>query len=214
MKPSLTFGAILRFPILRAPMKLLRPIGIVLIFIVTVIVIQRLAGLGTAPVPEVFAQGFTLESAIEQGKVEKKPVFVFATADWCMPCQEMKRSVLSEASIEKQIARDFVPAYVDLEKQKDAAERLQVFSIPATLILWDGKLVARMEGVIPHDSYQQWLEAAHAQAVSDKPFLERASDEFVKNLNAKAEASEKASQQQKPESAVSPNTPPDLKPPK
>ncbi|MBN8597174.1 MAG: thioredoxin family protein [Planctomycetes bacterium] len=171
-------------------MKLLRPIGLVLTFIVTVIVIHRLSGLGTAPVPEVFAQGLSLDGAIEKGKAEKKPVFVFATADWCMPCQEMKRTVLSETSVEKQIARDFVPAYVDLEKDKSAAERLQVFSIPATLVLWDGKLVARMEGVIPHDSYLKWMEAAHAQAVSAQPFVERASDEFVKSLKAKADANQ------------------------
>lgn len=172
-------------------MKILKPVALVLTFIVTVIVIQRLSGLGTAPVPDVFAQGLSLDGAIEKGRAEKKPVFVFATADWCMPCQEMKRSVLSEASVEKQIARDFVPVYVDLEEDKSAAERLQVFSIPATLVLWDGKLVARMEGVIPHDSYMTWMEAAHAQAVSPQPFVERASDEFVKNLKAKAEANER-----------------------
>lgn len=171
-------------------MKILRPISIVLIFCVTVILIHRLSGLGTAPVPNVFSQGLSLQSAIDRGKAEKKPVFVFATADWCGPCQQMKRTVLSEPTVEQQIGRDFVPAYVDLEKQTDAAERLQVFSIPATLVLWDGKLVARMEGVIPHDSYQKWLEAAHAQALSERPFLERASDEFVKNLSAKAEANE------------------------
>lgn len=169
-------------------MKILRPIALILTFIVTVLVIQRLFGVGTAPVPKVFAQGFSLDAAIERGRTEKKPVFAFATADWCIPCQEMKRNVLSEPSIESQIARDFVPAYVDLDKERTAAERFKVFSIPATLILWDGKVVARMEGVVPHDSYQQWLAAAHAQAISETPFLERASDEFVRNLNAKIEA--------------------------
>ena len=198
-------------------MKILRPISIVLIFCVTVILIHRLMGLGTAPVPNVFSAGFSLDSAIERGKAEKKPVFVFVTADWCAPCQQMKRTILSEPSIEQQIARDFVPAYVDLEKQKDAAERLQVFSIPATLVLWDGKLVARMEGLIPHDSYQKWLEAAHAQALSDRPFLERASDEFVKNLNAKAEANEAGGAEgnggAKTDLRVSPSRAPDVKPP-
>lgn len=176
-----------------ATVKILRPISIVLIFCVTVILIHRLSGLGTAPIPNVFSAGFSLDSAIERGRAEKKPVFVFATADWCGPCQQMKRTILSEPSIEQQIARDFVPAYVDLDKQQKAAEQLQVFSIPATLVLWDGKLVARMEGLIPHDSYQKWLEAAHAQALSDRPFLERASDEFVKNLNTSVEANEAAS---------------------
>jgi len=190
--------------------KILRPISIVLIFCVTVILIHRLSGLGTAPVPNVFAQGLSLQTAIDRGKAEKKPVFVFATADWCGPCQQMKRTVLSEPTVEQQIGRDFVPAYVDLEKQTDAAERLQVFSIPATLVLWDGKLVARMEGVIPHDSYQKWLEAAHAQALSDRPFLERASDEFVKNLNAKADAkeAESGSETSTPPSATPGEQPP------
>ncbi|MGH7243477.1 MAG: thioredoxin family protein [Phycisphaerales bacterium] len=165
-------------------MKFLRPISLVLIFVVTVIIIHKLTGAGTAPIPEVFSQRLSLDAAIERARIEKKPVFVFATASWCMPCQEMKRTILSEPSVETQIARDFIPAYVDLDEQKDAAQRLQVFSIPATLILWDGKLVARMEGLIPHDSYLKWLDAAHALATSDTPFIERASDEFGKNPNS------------------------------
>lgn len=169
-------------------MKLGRPILLVTAFIGVAIVIQRLSGLGPAPVPKVFAEGLTLDGAIERGRTEKKPVFVFATADWCGPCQVMKRTVLSEPSVAEQIARDFVPAYVDLDKTTGAAERLRVISIPATLILWDGKQVARMEAVVPHDSYQKWLEAAHAQAVSDTPFVERASDEFIRNLNEKTGA--------------------------
>ncbi|MBX3380324.1 MAG: thioredoxin family protein [Phycisphaeraceae bacterium] len=186
-------------------MKTLRPIAIVLTFAVTVIVIQRLSGMGTAPVPEVFAAGLSLDGAIERGRAEKKPVLVFATADWCGPCQVMKRTVLSEPGIEQQIARDFVPAYVDLDKEKAAAERLKVFSIPATLILWDGRQVARMEGVVPHDSYQTWLEAAHAQAVSDTPFIERASDEFIRNLNASTEANATAAPTETPGPAESPS---------
>ncbi|MBS0188024.1 MAG: thioredoxin family protein [Planctomycetes bacterium] len=168
-------------------MKLLKPVAIVLTFAVTLIVLQKLSGAGTAPVPAVFDQGYTFEQAVAKGRSEKKPVLAFATADWCGPCQAMKREVLSEQSIEGQIRRDFVPAYVNIDKEPAAAQALKVFSIPATIVLWDGKVVARMEGMMPHDSYEQWLAAARDQARSPQPFVERASDEFLRNLKEKVE---------------------------
>lgn len=169
-------------------MKLLRPLAIILTVVALLVMINRFSSGGVAPVPAIFHNNLTLDAAIERGRAEKRPVLVFATADWCGPCQVMKRTVLSEPSIEKQISRDFVTTYLDTDKNKELAAQFKIYSIPATIILWDGKLVAQVEGVIPHDSYEQWLAAAHAQALSDQPHLERASDEFLRNLNKSIEA--------------------------
>lgn len=174
--------------------RLLNILGVASAIIVSILLIQRLAGGGVAPTPEVFQGRSSLEAAITEAAKSDKIVLAFATADWCPPCQQMKRSLLVEPSIVAQINRDFLPVYVDIEKDNAAAVRLEAFSVPTTVILKDGKQVARMEGLIPHDAYSQWLTAAYEQARSAKPFIERASDEFLKNIEKNVQAAEKPSE--------------------
>ena len=169
-------------------MKFLRILAISSTVAAILLILGRLAGGGVAPVPEVFKDRFTLADAIARSRTEHRPVFLFASADWGGPCQVMKRTFLSDCSIELHISRDFVPVYLNVDENQDVAAQFKIFSIPATIILWDGKLVAQMEGVVPHDSYEQWLLAAKEQALSDHPFLERASDEFKANLERAIEA--------------------------
>jgi thioredoxin-like negative regulator of GroEL len=170
--------------------RLFNILGIASAIIVSILLIQRLAGGGVAPTPEVFQGRTSLDAAISEAAKSDKVVFAFATADWCPPCQQMKRTLLVEPSIVAQINRDFLPVYVDIEKDNAAAERLAAFSVPTTVILKDGKQVARMEGLIPHDAYAQWLTAAYAQARSATPFVERASAEFLKNIEKNVKSAE------------------------
>lgn len=170
--------------------RLFNILGIASAIIVSILLVQRLAGGGVAPTPEVFQGRTSLEAAIAEAAKSDKIVLAFATADWCGPCQQMKRSVLVEPSIVAQINRDFLPVYVDIDKDNAAANRLAAYSIPATVILKDGKQVARVEGLLPHDSYSQWLTAAYEQARSATPFVERASDEFLKNIQKNVQAAE------------------------
>ncbi|HEX8878319.1 MAG TPA: thioredoxin family protein [Phycisphaerales bacterium] len=170
--------------------RLLNILGVASAIIVSILLIQRLAGGGVAPTPEVFQGRTSLEAAITEAAKSDKIVLAFATADWCPPCQQMKRTLLVEPSLVAQISRDFLPVYVDIDKDTAAAERLAAFSVPSTVILKDGKQVARMEGLIPHDAYAQWLTAAHDLARSPTPFVERASDEFLKNIEKNVQAAE------------------------
>lgn len=170
--------------------RLFNILGVASAIIVSILLIQRLAGGGVAPTPEVFQGRTSLEDAITEASKSNKVVFAFATADWCGPCQQMKRTLLVEPSIVAQINRDFLPVYVNVDKDNAAAARLAAFSIPTTVILKDGKQVARMEGLIPHDAYAQWLTAAYEQARSATPFVERASDEFLKNIEKNVKSAE------------------------
>lgn len=170
--------------------RLFNILGVAAAIIVSILLVQRLAGGGVAPTPEVFQGRTSLEDAITEAAKTDKIVLAFATADWCGPCQRMKRTLLVEPSIVAQINRDFLPVYVDIDRDKSAAARLATFSVPTTVILKDGKQVARMEGLIPYDAYAQWLTAAHEQARSATPFVERASDEFLQNIEKNVKAAE------------------------
>jgi thioredoxin-like negative regulator of GroEL len=170
--------------------RLFNILGVASAIIVSILLIQSLAGGGVAPTPPVFQGRTSLEDAITEASKADRVVLAFATADWCPPCQKMKRTLLVEPSLVAQINRDFLPVYVDIDKDTAAAQRLAAFSVPCTVILKDGKQVARMEGLIPHDAYAQWLTAAYEQARSATPFVERASDEFLKNIEKNVQAAE------------------------
>ena len=74
--------------------RLFNILGIASAIIVAILLIQRLAGGGVAPTPEVFQGRSSLDAAISEAAKSDKVVFAFATADWCPPCQQMKRTLL------------------------------------------------------------------------------------------------------------------------
>ena len=54
------------------------------------------------------------DTAKKRAAAEKKPIFALFTADWCKPCEDMKRDVFPQHSVMKRLV-DFVVAEVDTE---------------------------------------------------------------------------------------------------
>ena len=71
----------------------------------------------------------------------KGVVLVDFFADWCGPCKRLK-PVLEEVS-----AENIVVYSVDVDSNKDLAERFQVSSLPTVLIFKDGTKVDQFIGV-------------------------------------------------------------------
>ncbi len=114
--------------------------------------------------PPAFAQGLTLASARAAANQNKKPLLIFATASWCPPCQQMKRTTLRDGRIEQMLVNDFNSVYLDVDQNaKDGAD-LKVFSLPTTIVFVGEQELARVEGGMDSSSYLSWLEAAWAQA--------------------------------------------------
>ena len=67
-------------------------------------------------------------------------VFYF-TADWCNPCQRT-RPITDELKREGLV--DFL--YVDVDTELNLAEQFGIKSIPAYILIEDGKEVKRMNG--------------------------------------------------------------------
>lgn len=157
-------------------MKLGKAVAALCMVVLTLLILQRVGG-GPAPTPEVFRNAAGVDQAIARGTSESRPVLLFATADWCGPCQDFKRRVLADKEVSERIARDFVPTLLDLtQPNAEMSERFRIFGLPSTVVLWEGRMVARLEGNVPKDAYTSWLEAALAQARSETPFVERAGD--------------------------------------
>lgn len=119
----------------------------------------RGGGGGVAPIPEVFAQGLTLAQASEQSKAAGKPVLVYATADWCGPCQQFKRTTLLDPAVVAFIQSSTIPVYLDVDHHQDDAGKFNISSIPTTVLVRDGVLVAKLSaGAVDADEYLAWLK--------------------------------------------------------
>ena len=75
----------------------------------------------------------------------EKPVLVDFYAEWCGPCQMMKPRILDVA---ERIGKDAKVVQIDVDKEKEIAERFRIQSVPTLIIFKKGKQLWRQTGVI------------------------------------------------------------------
>jgi len=136
------------------------PLGFALILLAAVVVIRSVAGGGVAPVPEMFDQSVTLESAMAESEATGTPVFAFVTADWCAPCQTFKRGALSEPRVIEHVTAETLPVYINADEHPDIVQRLGVSGFPTVVILRDGQIADARAGVMGAAGLLAWLDGA------------------------------------------------------
>lgn len=110
---------------------------------------------GADEAPPAFAEHLSLAGAQSRAG-GGKPVLAFATANWCPPCKEMKRTTLRDARVTEWILQNTVPAYVDVDKDPAAAAQLSVVGIPAMVLMRDGVAIAKNEGYVDAERFLAW----------------------------------------------------------
>lgn len=133
------------------------------LFVVVLIVALMLMALpnliamlrGTAEVPDVFSDGYTLAEATAMSIETGKPVLALATADWCPPCQTLKRGPLQDPEIVAMINANAIPVYLEESKNPQELQQLGLRSYPTTFILEGNQVVAALSG---GSQYKRFLE--------------------------------------------------------
>ncbi|MDX2146524.1 MAG: thioredoxin family protein [Planctomycetota bacterium] len=115
-----------------------------------------------APVPPAFQGSSTLQEATAASARDGKPVLVFATADWCGPCQSLKRGALAEASTTQAIQAETIPVYLDVDASGREASSLNVSTIPTLILLSEGREISRIGGAVSGSTLREWLETSVA----------------------------------------------------
>lgn len=115
---------------------------------------------GVAPVPAVFVGAVPLADAQAQSASSGKPVLVFATADWCVPCQRLKRGALSDPELAARIEAKTIAVYLDVtDGVPPEAAGLGIEGIPALIVLKDGRVVSRSVGLRSAAELKAWLDS-------------------------------------------------------
>jgi protein disulfide-isomerase len=70
-------------------------------------------------------------SAEQQAVQSGKPVILFFTGKWCVPCRIMKRNVWADEQVEAVVKAGFVPVMIDLD-DPNAAETVRHYGVAAT----------------------------------------------------------------------------------
>ena len=74
-----------------------------------------------------------------------KPVLVDFYAEWCGPCKIMKPRLLDVA---ERIGADAKIVEIDVDREKEIAERCRIQSVPTFIIYKNGEQLWRQTGVI------------------------------------------------------------------
>jgi thioredoxin-related protein len=117
-----------------------------------------------------------VDRAFEDAKSRNQPVFLFWTAVWCPPCNQVKSTIFTRPEfIEK--SRSFVPVYVDADSPSGQVlgERFKVRGYPTMVLLnGGGQELTRLAGSVDAAKYMQLLERGLAGGNSAKQSLDAA----------------------------------------
>jgi thiol:disulfide interchange protein len=138
-----------------------KPVLFILLVVLGMIAVAGVSAL-TRPSPIIPWRSNWSEAQAEAQRTGK-PVFAYFTADWCGPCQQMKRTTWSDKTVEVAL-RDYVPVMVDVDRQPDLARKYVPTpqnldgGIPAFRVLdQDGQITREAAGLMPPEDFLKWL---------------------------------------------------------
>jgi len=92
-----------------------------------------------------------------------KPVILFFTGTWCVPCRIMKRNVWADEQVAESVSASFIPVMVDVDDPGAASviSRYRVGATPITIITdAQGNVLDQQAGGMTKAGFLELLERA------------------------------------------------------
>ncbi|WP_404309843.1 thioredoxin family protein [Neorhodopirellula lusitana] len=103
-------------------------------------------------------------SAKQQAAKADKPILLYFTANWCVPCRVMKRQVWADSQVKELVNAEFVPVAIDVSDPENA-EVMAAYAIqgPPVTIVCDsqGKVLDWRAGRISQPVFLELLDSSH-----------------------------------------------------
>ncbi|HZZ41513.1 MAG TPA: thioredoxin family protein [Tepidisphaeraceae bacterium] len=98
------------------------------------------------------------EKARAEAAEKHQPVFLYFTAEWCGPCQEMRRTTWADKNVAQELGGKYVPVRLDLDREKELAGKYHVEAIPWFAVLdEEGRVVKMTDGYMESGEFLEWL---------------------------------------------------------
>ena len=102
---------------------------------------------------------------LTQAKAQNRLVLVDLSAEWCHFCAQMDRDTWPDPRVQATIARHYLAARIDDERQPALAEKYRHYGRPAFFVLdADGREIARKRGYLDGQFMHWMLEGIAAEA--------------------------------------------------
>ena len=104
---------------------------------------------------------YDLKSAHRASIASGRPMLIVFSGPKCFYCRKLENEVFAHPTVSRYINRAFVPVHLDLAKNREAADVLEVTSLPTTVILnSDADLLGSIEGFVASREYAEILHRA------------------------------------------------------
>lgn len=99
-----------------------------------------------------------LKAAYRASTANGKPMLVVFGAPWCAYCRKLEAETLNHPTLVGFINASFIPVHLDFDKDRRAAQVLNVRSLPMAIILSpEADLLGSVEGYVKPDQFGQAL---------------------------------------------------------
>tara|TARA_B100001250_G_scaffold328380_1_gene292852 strand:- start:733 stop:1041 length:309 start_codon:yes stop_codon:yes gene_type:complete len=90
-----------------------------------------------------------------EGYIKSGDVIMQFSADWCMPCKSLSKTLLTMVKVYPDIGF----AKFDIDNDTSLAQKYDVRSVPTTIFFKDGKEATRMMGSHPSQKIVEQIKA-------------------------------------------------------